>query len=76
MENLVWREFDRYKLRKASAHSNLFPYANSAGYEPLKKETMFSSIPMVSGSLQLLGHLVFLFVEEFLHGINFIFSET
>ncbi|XP_042953246.1 uncharacterized protein LOC122289917 [Carya illinoinensis] len=51
MENLAWREFDRYNLRKASAHSKSFPFANSARYEPLAKETLFSSIQMAGPTL-------------------------
>lgn len=58
MENLSWKEFDRYNSRKASTQSTLIPSTNLGRYEPFAKETKFSSIPM-EDSTQARSHVLF-----------------
>ncbi|KAF3448374.1 hypothetical protein FNV43_RR09087 [Rhamnella rubrinervis] len=47
MQNLGWKEFDRYDSRNPSTEPSLLPFINPARYEPLAKEARVSSIPMV-----------------------------
>ncbi|KAM3687050.1 hypothetical protein ACJW31_10G047200 [Castanea mollissima] len=58
MENLSWKEFDRYNSRKASTQSTLIPSTNLGRYKPFAKETTFSSIPM-EDSTQARSHVLF-----------------
>lgn len=48
MQNLGWKEFDKYDSRNPSTEPSMLPYINPARYEPLAKEVRVSSIPMVN----------------------------